>query len=84
MFIVCLSSMAGKIKRGQKLLTVIYLVGQFKRKAESCLLFVYPTESESLKERQKVVYCLFIRQEQKVKRKAKGCLLFVNRQGPEV
>ena len=47
--------MAGKIKRGQKLLTVIYLVGQFKRKAESCLLFVYPTGSESFKERQKVV-----------------------------
>ena len=46
-FIVCLSSMAGKIKRGQKLLTVIYLVGQFKRKAESCLWFVYQTGPES-------------------------------------
>ena len=84
MFIVCLSSMAGKIKRGQKLLTVIYLVGQFKRKAESCLLFVYPTGSESFKERHKVVYGLFIRQGQKGKKKSKRLLLFVNRQGREV
>ena len=63
--------MARKIKRGQKLLIVIYLVGQFKRKAESWLLFVYPTGSESFKERQKVGYCLFIRQGQKVKKKSK-------------
>ena len=75
MFIVCLSSMSEKIKRGQKLLTVIYLVGQFKRKAESCLLFVYPTGSESFKERQKVVYGLFIRQGQKVKKKRKRLII---------
>ena len=38
----------------------------FKRGAKSCLLFVYLAGPESLKERLKVAYCLFIRQGQEV------------------
>ena len=44
---------------------------KFKRKAKVCFLFVDPAGPGSLKERQKVVYCLFIRQGQKVKKKSK-------------
>ena len=64
LFIVCLSSRAGKVKRGQTLLIVYSScrAGKFKRKAKSCLLFVYAAGRESLKEGKKVVYCLFIRQ----------------------
>ena len=49
-FIVCLSGRARKLKR----------------KAKGYLLFVYPAGLGSLKERQKVVYCLFMRQGEKV------------------
>ena len=94
LFIVCLSSRAGKVKRGQKLLIVYSScrAGKFKRKAKSCLLFVYAAGRESLKEGKKVVYCLFIRQlkrgnmlligylsvrARKLKEKQKSCLLFV-------
>ena len=55
---------------------------KFKRKAKSCLLFVYLAGLGSLKERIKVVYCLFIQQGGKFKIKAKRCLLFVYPAGP--
>ena len=50
LFIVCLSSRAGKVKK----------------EAKSCKLFIHPAGLGSLKERQKVVYCLFMRQGEKV------------------
>ena len=77
LFIVCLSGRAGKVKRDQTLL-IVHLscrVGKFKRNAKKCLLFVYPAGRESLKEWQKVVYCLFIRQGQRVKKKGKRLLI---------
>ena len=99
LFIVCLSSRAGKVKRGQKLLIVYSScrAWKFKRKAKSCLSFVYAAGRESLKEWQKVVYCLFIRQFKRgnmlligylsvrarnLKEKQKSCLLFVYPAGP--
>ena len=98
LFIVCLSSRAGKVKRGQKLLIVYSScrAGKFKRKAKSCLLFVYAAGRESLKEGKRVVYSLFIRQfkrgnmlligylsvrARKLKEMQKSCLLFVYRAG---
>ena len=59
--IVCLSDRAGKFKRGQKLLIghLPCRARKFKRKAKSCLLFVYPTGPGNLKEA-KSFYCLFI------------------------
>ena len=58
----------------KKKLLIVCLFGRarkFKRKAKSCLLFVYLAWQGSLKERQKVVYYLFIRQGQKVQKKGK-------------
>ena len=73
MFIVCLSGRAGNLRDAKKL-SIVCLFGRarkFKRKAKSCLLFVYLAWPGSLKERQKVVYCLFIRQGHKVQKKGK-------------
>ena len=61
-----LSVRARKFKREAKKLFIVCLFGRarkFKRKAKVCFLFVYLTGPGSLKERQKVVYCLFIRPE---------------------
>ena len=61
LFIVCLSDRAGKFIRGKKLL-IGYLSGRarkFKRKAKSCLLFVYTAGPGNLKEA-KSYNCLFI------------------------
>ena len=75
-----LSGRAGKLKKEGKKLFIVCLsvrARKFKRKAKSCLLFVYLAGLGSLKERLKVVYCLFIQQGGKFKTKAKRCLLFV-------
>ena len=78
MLIGYLSSRARKFKRGKKLFIVCLSdrAGKFKRRANKkiWLLFVYPAGPESLKERQKVVYCLFIWQGRKIKR---GKQLFI-------
>ena len=68
LFIVFLYRRAMKLKRGKKLLIVCLLgrAGEFKRKTKNCLLFVYLAGLGSLKVRQKVVNCLFIRQGRKV------------------
>ena len=57
-----------KLKRGKKLLIVCLSgrAGEFKTKAKICLLFVYRAGLGSLKVRQKVVNCLFIRQGREV------------------
>ena len=55
LFIVHLSSRAGKIIRGQKLLIVCLSgrVWKFKREAKICELFIYLAGPGSSKERQK-------------------------------
>ena len=87
MFIVCLSGRAGNLRDAKKLL-IVCLFGRarkFKRNEKSCLLFVYLAWPGSLKERQKVVYCLFIRQGQKVQKKGKkGVYSLFIRQGQKV
>ena len=45
--------MAEKIKRGQKLLTVIYLVGQFKRKGRKLFVVCLSNKVRNLKRKAK-------------------------------